>query len=202
MPSQIIRTFLGFQLPQALRPLFADWQRRAGQTGNAVDLAMLHLTLCVVGETFQRDLFLKNRIIAALGTALPPAAPIRLGRVHGRAMGAELVTRGRANEIKDFFETIAALLAAYGIEPMHRISGLRPHITLGYDRSLFDAFNVIRHWTPEELLLIESRPRLGGKGREHIVLHRWPLLPPAQSAFAFMAEEPPAPPMPPLRCAA
>ena len=202
MSSQIIRTFLGFQLPPALRPLFAEWQRRAGQTGNAVDLAMLHLTLCVVGTTFQRDLFLKNRIIAALGTGLPPAAPIRLGRVHGSAIGAELVTRGRAHEIKDFFEAVAAMLGAYGIDPLHRASGLRPHITLGYDRALFDAFNVIRHWTPEELLLIESRPRTDGKGREHLVLHRWPLLPPAQSAFAFMAEEPPAPPMPPLLRAA
>jgi 2'-5' RNA ligase len=202
MSSQIVRTFLGFQLPPALRPLFAEWQRRAGQTGNTVDLEMLHLTLCVVGETFQRDLFLKNRVIAALGTPLPPAAPIRLGRVHSRAMGAELVTRGPAHEIRAFFEAIAALLGAYGIEPMHRMSGLRPHITLGYDRALFDAFNVIRHWTPEELLLIESRPRPGGKGREHIVLHRWPLLPPAQSAFAFMAEDLPAPPMPPLLCAA
>ena len=202
MSSQIVRTFLGFQLPPALRPLFAEWQGRAGQTGNAVDLDMLHLTLCVVGETLQRDLFLKNRVIAALGEALPPAAPIRLGRVHGRAMGAELVTRGPAHEIRDFFEAVAVLLSAYGIEPMHRMSGLRPHITLGYDRSPFDAFNVIRHWTPEELLLIESRPRPGDKGREHIVLHRWPLLPPAQSAFAFMAEDLPAPPMPPLLRAA
>lgn len=117
-------------------------------------------------------------------------------------MGAELVTRGRAHEIKDFFETVAALLGAYGIEPMDRMSGLRPHITLGYDRLLFDAFNVIRHWVPEELLLIESPPRPDGKRREHIILHRWPLLPPAQSAFAFMAEDPPAPRMPPLRCAA
>lgn len=202
MSSQIVRTFLGFQLPQALHPLFAEWQRRAGQTGNAVDLDMLHLTLCVVGETFQRDLFLKNRIIAALGNGLPPAAPIRLGRVHSRAIGAELVTRGRANEIRDFFEAVAAMLCAVGIDPMHRMSGLRPHVTLGYDRSPFDAFDVVRHWTPAELLLIESRPRPGGKGREHIILHRWPLLPPAQSAFAFMAEEPPAPPMPPLLRAA
>lgn len=202
MSSQTIRTFLGFQLPPALRPLFAEWQRRAGQTANAVDLAMLHLTLCVVGETFQRDLFLRNRVIAALSAALPPAAPIRLGRIHGGAMGAELVTRGRAHEIKDFFEAVATLLGSHGIDPLHRVSGLRPHITLGYDRALFDAFNVIRHWTPEQLLLIESRPHPGGKGRKHLVLHRWPLLPPAQSAFAFMAEEPPASPIPPLLRAA
>jgi hypothetical protein len=90
------------------------------------------------------------------------------------------------------------MLRLYAVEPMHRAAGLRPHITLGYDPATFDAFDVVRHWTPGELLLIESRPRPDGKGREHIALHRWPLLPPAQSAFAFMVEEP----VPPLRYAA
>ncbi|WP_141237127.1 2'-5' RNA ligase family protein [Sphingopyxis sp. GW247-27LB] len=200
MSSPIIRTFLGFQLPLVLRSSFAEWQRRAGQAGRAVEPDMLHLTLCVVGETLQRDLFLKSRVVAALGTSLPPAAPIRFGRVHGRAMGAELVTRGRSTEIRGFFDAIAKMLAGYGIAPLHRRSGLRPHITLGYDRSTFDAFDVIHHWTPDALLLIESRPRVDARGREHIVLHRWPLLPPAQSAFAFMTEDG-SPPPPTLRAA-
>lgn len=190
MPSPITRSLLAFQVPPAMRANFAEWQRRAGQADRAVDLAMLHLTLCVLHESPDPDPFLRRRVVAALAGGLPPAAPIRLGRVHPRALGAELVTRGGRAEITAFFGAVAASLRRHDLDPLHRRAGLRPHITLGYDRCAFAAFDAPWTWIPAELLLIDSRPRPGG-GRDHVVLHRWPLLPPAQSAFAFMADAPP-----------
>lgn len=186
MSSPIHRTLLGFQVPPAKHAAFAEWQRRAGQGDGAIALAMLHLTLCVVHESPDPDPFLVRRVIAALGEYLPPAAPIRLGRVHCRTMGAELVTRGRKAEIAAFFTAVAARLVDHELEPLYRLAGLRPHITLGYDRAPFDAFDVEWNWIPDELLLIESRPRADGRGREHIVLHRWPLLPPAQGELPLL----------------
>lgn len=191
MASPIIRTFLGFQVPPTMWARFAEWQRRAGQAGRAVEPAMLHLTLCVIGEALQRDLFLKPRVATALAAGLPPSAPIRLGRIHSRALGAELVTFGRKAEIVDFFEILTAQLGGHGIAALYRTSGLRPHITLSYDRCAFAAIEAIWNWVPDALLLIESRPCADGRGREHVVLHRWPLLPPAQHAFAFMADDAP-----------
>lgn len=186
MSSPIRRIFLGFQVPPAMHAAFAEWQRHAGQWNGAIELALLHLTLCVVRESPDPDPFLVRRVIATLGEYLPPAAPIRLGRVHRRALGAELVTRGRKAEIAGFFGAIAARLVGHDLGPLHRLAGLRPHITLGYDRHDFVAFDVEWNWIPDELLLIESRPRADGKGREHIILHRWPLLPPTQGELPFL----------------
>jgi len=92
---------------------------------------------------------------------------------------------GRQLEIQDFYRALLACLAERAIFPLHRKSGLHPHVTLGHDPCAFDPFNLPREWVPEELLLIESE--VGNS--VHIVLARWPLLPPRQGAFAF--ETPP-----------
>ncbi|MBB5705008.1 hypothetical protein [Sphingopyxis panaciterrulae] len=179
------RYFLGFRPALALRALLAAQQARAGQHKRRVEAARLHLTLCTVAERRATDASLVARVAAALADRLPEAPPIRLGRVHARARGAEIVTRGQRREICGFYEAAAARLRAAGIAPLHRKAGLRPHITLGYDACAFASFDIAAWWLPEDLLLIESHV---GKGR-HVVLLRLPLARPAQASFAF--DEPP-----------
>ena len=81
------------------------------------------------------------------------------------------------------------MLETQGLEPMHRKSGLRPHITLGYGACDFEPIPAAWRWTPRELVLIESHV---GHSR-HRVLQSWSLLAPAQGAFDFMADELPSP---------
>lgn len=190
MSHSTVRTFLAFPLPVAQRVRVADWQRRAGQVNRIVELAMLHLTLCVVGESDQRDLFLARRVIAALGSDLPPAAIIRLGQIVSRGLGAQWVTRGSISEITEFFGEIGTRLSSADVLMLHRVAGLHPHVTLGYDEHRFAAFRAVFNWIPNELLLIESRWDGALNKRVHDVLHRWSLLPPAQSAFGFLCEQP------------
>src|SRR3546814_10256109 len=62
----------------------------------------------------------------------------RLGRIHARNKGAEVVTRGLRSEVCAFYDAVAARLRRRGIEPLHRRAGLRPHVTLGYDPCAFE----------------------------------------------------------------
>jgi len=176
-----IRYLLAFQPDPALRALLAAQQPRAGQDARKLDPARLHLTLCTIAECETADPGLMARVATALRDGLPESPPIRLGRVHARAQGAEVVTRGRRAEVCAFYEAIAARLRRCGLSPMHRRSGLRPHVTLGYDRCQFEPFDLTAFWRPDELLLIESHV---GR-RRHVVLLRLALAPPAQTSFAF-----------------
>lgn len=186
----MFRYFLGFQV-NADR---AGWLARQlppvpGDLFAGLKPQSYHLTLCTIAETQVQQPFLRQRVASAFASGLPAASPIPFGRIVSRGMGAELTTIGSIANIRHLYDGIIALLATQGIEPLHRKSGLRPHITLGYGACDFETVSTSWRWTPRELTLIESH--VGH--RRHHVLQSWSLLPPAQSSFAFMEDELPAP---------
>lgn len=182
------RYFLGFQVAADR----AGWlARRLPPTGDMfahLKPHLYHLTLCTIAETMLPQPFLRQRVAAALDAGLPAAAAIPFGRIVARDMGAELITMGGVGAIRALYETIVARLAAQDIEPLHRKSGLRPHITLGYGACAFAPVPLAWTWTPHNLVLVESH--IGH--RRHRVLQSWMLPPPAQGLFDFMADELPA----------
>jgi len=193
--TPMFRYFLGFQVAADR----AGWLARqlppvSGDLFAGLKPQNYHLTLCTVAETTAQHPFLRQRVAAAFASGLPAASHIPFGRIVSREIGAELATVGNIGGIRHLYEGIVALLETQGIEPMHRKSGLRPHITLGYGTCHFEPVPTAWRWTPRELVLIESH--VGH--RRHRVLQSWPLLPPAQGAFAFMEDDLP----PPLRYAA
>lgn len=188
--TPMFRYFLGFQVAADR----AGWLARqlppvSGDLFAGLKPHLYHLTLCTIAETPVPDPFLRQRVAKALEADLPAAGAIPFGRIVSKGMGAELVTVGSIAEIRQLYAAIVALLAPHGIDPMHRQSGLRPHITLGYGACDFDPVPLAWSWTPGELVLIESH--VGH--RRHRVLQSWSLLPPAQRAFAFMEDELPTP---------
>jgi hypothetical protein len=193
--APMFRYFLGFQvaadragwlarqLPQVSGDLFAGLKPQ-----------LYHLTLCTIAETRAPHPFLRQRVARAFEAGLPAAASIPFGRIVARDAGAALITAGSVGEGRQLYEAIVALLAPHDIAPMHRKSGLRPHVTLGYGACDFPAVPIAWNWIPRDLALIESHV---GHGR-HRVLQSWTLAPPTQAMFDFMADELP----PPLRYAA
>jgi hypothetical protein len=188
----MFRYFLGFQVAADR----AGWLARqlppvSGDLFAGLKPQFYHLTLCTIAETLEPQRFLRGQVAKALGADLPAACPIPFGRIVSReGDGAELVTTGWVGAIRQAYDAIAARLAAHGIDPMHRKSGLRPHITLGYgENDGFDPVPVAWTWAPRDLVLIESH--IGH--RRHRVLQSWTLAPPAQASFDFMADELPAP---------
>lgn len=191
----MFRYFLGFQIPIDR----AGWLARqlppvSGDLFAGLKPQNYHLTLCTIDETSVPHPFLRQRVAKAFNVGLPAASSIPFGRIVSKDAGAELVTAGSVAGIRGLYESIVALLAPHGIEPLYRQSGLRPHITLGYGRHAFDPVPVAWNWTPRDLVLIESHV---GHGR-HRVLQSWTLDAPVQGMFDFMADELP----PPLRRAA
>lgn len=191
----MFRYFLGFQVAADR----AGWLARQlppvpGDLFAGLKPQNYHLTLCTIAETAEPQPFLGKRVSAAFASGLPAASHIPFGRIMSRGMGAELTTVGGIGGVRHLYDGIVALLETQGIEPMHRMSGLRPHITLGYGACDFEPVPAAWRWTPRELVLIESH--VGH--RRHRVLQSWTLLPPAQGAFAFMEDEM----SPPLRYAA
>ncbi|MBJ7439535.1 MAG: hypothetical protein JHD35_10985 [Sphingopyxis sp.] len=188
--SPMFRYFLGFQI-NADR---GGWLARQlppvpGDLFAGLKPHLYHLTLCTIAETAVANPFVRQHVAKAFAAGLPAASPIRFGRIVSKAMGAELVTVGSTAEIRQLYAAITLLLAPCGIDPMHRTSGLRPHVTLGYGACDFDAVPIAWTWIPGELVLIESH--IGH--RRHRVLQSWTLEPPAQAAFAFMDDAlPPA----------
>ena len=172
------RYFLGFRPNSRLCRLFAALGREAGQS---VRLELLHLTLCVIAETAERDPFLLRRVQAALTGQGLSSFPVRFGRLRSGPHGASIRTVGRQDDIQDFYRSLLRLLAARDIAPLHRKSGLRAHVTLGYEACAVEEFHCALEWFPDELLLIESEV---GRSR-HNVLGRWPLLPPPQAPLPF-----------------
>jgi 2'-5' RNA ligase len=186
----MFRYFLGFQVPADR----AGWLARqlppvAGDLFAGLKPQLYHLTLCTIAETMEPQPFLRGLVVKAFETGLPAASAIPFGRMVSRGAGAELVTAGSIGAIRQTYEAIVVRLATQGIDPMHRKSGLRPHITLGYGKCGFDPVPVAWHWAPRDLVLIESH--IGH--RRHRVLQSWSLEAPEQGSFAFMADELPAP---------
>ena len=178
MNNPFFRYFLGFQPDPFARDLLAAIAKQLGQSMRP---DKLHLTLCVVAEVEERDRFLAARIAAALAGHSLSSVPIRLSRVKAGELGPMATTVGRQEDIKQFYEMLIGLLAARGILPLHRKSGLRPHVTLGYMPRDFDPFPIAVEWFPQELLLIESHV---GDSR-HQVVGSWPLLPTPQGTLPF-----------------
>jgi 2'-5' RNA ligase len=176
--ADFYRYFLGFRTDPGLGRSLAAIGAEAGQR---VRPELLHLTLCVIAEEGERDRFVLSRVGAALAGRALHAVRIALGRVSGGAGGAAVRTIGRQDDIQDFYGALARWLAGRGLAPLHRTSGLHPHVTLGHDPCLFHSFNVAIEWLPDELLLIESEV---GRSR-HNLLGRWPLLPPRQGRLPF-----------------
>jgi 2'-5' RNA ligase len=172
------RYFLGFRANPRLSRFLAAIGADVGQS---VRPELLHLTLCVIAEAGERDHFLSSRVRAVLAGPALHSFGIALGRVSGGSGGALVRTIGRQEGIQDFYSALVRLLARRGLVPLHRKSGLHPHITLGHEPCRFDRFNVAIEWFPSELLLIESEV---GRSR-HTILGRWPLLPPRQGFLPF-----------------
>ncbi|NYF30478.1 2'-5' RNA ligase family protein [Sphingopyxis sp. JAI108] len=181
--SPMFRYFLGFQLA----PDRAGWLARqlppvSGDLFAGLKPQYYHLTLCTIDETSVPNPFLRQHVARAFEAGLPAASSIPFGRIISRGAGAELVTVGSVAAVRQLYDELVALLAPHGIAPWYRRSGLRPHVTLGYGKHLFDPVRVAWNWTPRELVLIESHI---GHSR-HRVLQRWRLPASAQGAFDFM----------------
>jgi 2'-5' RNA ligase len=180
------RYFFAFRPDLALRCWLASLADAAGQHGKRIRAELFHLTLCVIAELEHRDRFITSRAHSALAGRSLFSCPFWLGRVRGGRSGAAVHAMGRQGDIQDFYRMLLACLAERDLLPLHRKSGLQPHMTLGHDPCVFEPFKLPRQWIPGELLLIESEV---GNG-VHNVLARWPLLPPRQGAFAFESPSP------------
>ena len=175
---QFYRYFLGCRPDPQSHPRF----RRIGEAfGLQVRLDRLHLTLCVVGETGERDRFVPRRVARALDGRELHSFAINLSRVVAGPRGAYARSYGRQDEIQDFFRLLVRALRECGIEPLHRESGLHPHVTLGHRACEAGPLRIAIEWFPADLLLIESEVGLS----RHNVLGRWPLLPPRQGSLPF-----------------
>jgi 2'-5' RNA ligase len=175
------RYLLASRPDPALRAELVGLRAATGQFRSLVAAELLHLTWCVVAETTARDRFLLPRIETALTGQALSSGLLRLGRVRGGNAGAAVYSRGRKPEILALYRELVALLASRDVQPLHRKSGLHPHLTLGHDRCAFDPFLILHEWIPDDVLLIESEVGCG----VHNVLGRWPLLPPRQGALPF-----------------
>ena len=171
------RYFLGIRPHPRHYPAFQAFAEAAGQS---IDLALLHLTFCVIGQCAERDRFMLQRVGRALNGQVLHSFPVNLSRIVMNMQGAAARTSGRQDEIQDFYRRLTRLLLAWGIEPMYRKSGLHPHVTLGYRACEPGVLPIALEWFPAELLLIESEYGL----TRHNVLGRWPLLPPRQLPLA------------------
>ena len=161
--------------------LYPAFRRLASECGQSDRLDHLHMTLCVIAEQAERDRFLPRRVQAAfLGERLH-SFPVNLSRVVAGLHGSEARTFGRQDALQDFYRMVVRRLRTVGIEALHRKSGLRPHVTLGYGARRPGLQRIELEWFPTELLLIESEVGLS----RHNMLDRWPLLPPRQGILPF-----------------
>jgi len=163
------RYLIGCRPGSRLRHLLALIGEKAGQE---VHGDMLHLTLCVIAEVNERDHFLLPRVQAAFAGQALDSFPVRLSRTSGGPNGAMIRTKGRQDGIQDSYRQMLRLLAMRDLAPLHRKSGLRPHVTLGRTPCRFEPFDVALEWFPSDLLLIESEV---GRSK-HNVIGRWPLV--------------------------
>ncbi|HWK40873.1 MAG TPA: 2'-5' RNA ligase family protein [Croceibacterium sp.] len=172
------RYLLAVRPPPGLLPRFQALAESLEQGGA---LHLIHLTLCVVGERVERDPFLQSRVRQAVEGLPLHSFPVNFSRVVASSHGAFARTFGRQDEIQDFYRALVRRLDAWGIEPLHRKSGLHPHLTLGYRPCAPAVTRIDLRWFPEDLLLIESEVGL----TRHNVLDCWALLPPRQPPLPF-----------------
>jgi RNA 2',3'-cyclic 3'-phosphodiesterase len=172
------RYFLGISPDPQCLPQF---QRVCDALALPSRLDHAHLTLCTIAETDERDHFIAGRVRRALRDAELWSFPVNLSRVCAGPAGAFARTLGRQDEIQDAYRSLVRLLRACGIEPLHRKSGLHPHVTLAYGACPAALLEIAIRWFPSELILIESEI-----GRtKHNELARWPLGSPRQLLLPF-----------------
>lgn len=188
MPD-VYRYFLAFRPDPVLRYWIASLRDVAGQSRRFVTDLHLHLTLCVLAETIERDRFIASRVDAALAGAGLSSLRLHLGKVRGGGGGAALYTIGSKADYHAFCRALFARLAARGVIPMFEKKN--PHVTLGHDPCRFEAFEFPCEWMPLEIDLIESEH---GNGI-HNALGSWPLQSPPQGSFPFGPTLPAIPPM-------
>ena len=179
------RYFLGIRPHPRHYPAFQAFAEAAGQS---IDLALLHLTFCVIGQCAERDRFMLPRIQRALAGQPLYSFPVNFSRIVTGPHGAAAQTFGRQDDIQDFYRMLVRQLRACGIEPMYRKSGFHPHATLGYRACEPRVLRIALEWYPFELLFIESEIGM----TRHNVLSRWPLLPPRQPPLPFDRNAPAA----------
>jgi 2'-5' RNA ligase len=185
----LYRYFLAFRPDPVLRYWIASLQQAAGQHQRRIVEPHLHLTLCVLAETLERNHFIAPRVDSVLAGASLSSFLFHFGSVRGGDGGAALYTTGPKAAYRAFCRALFAQLAARDIVPA--LEKPQPHVTLGHDRCAFEPFRFPCEWTPGEILLIESEH---GNGI-HNVLGSWPLQPPPQGSFPFGLALPPIPPM-------
>lgn len=178
---QKYRYFLGFRPPPDVRDDIIEKAAHLGIFLNAEDLMRLHLTLCVIAEQPERSAFLAATVGGAIGGRSLASAKVKLGRLVSGGNGVLLRSIGRQDNLIALYSELTSLIASRGLFPLHRKSGLRPHLTLSYKGNARLKALIPIEWVPDELLLIES----WDGASKHIVLARWPLASPLQGAFDF-----------------
>ena len=131
MRHESYRYFLGTHPHGPLRQLLTGLQEAAGQRGARVRPEYLHLTFCTIAELATRDYFILSRVETALAGIRLISGSLRLGRMRGSSHGAVVHSRGPKPELLELYRVITTALAARGLPPLHRQSGLHPHFTLG-----------------------------------------------------------------------
>jgi 2'-5' RNA ligase len=179
---QFYRYFLCWRPDPLLGAEIAALAGPAGQTDHPVRAERLHMTSGIVSQTKERNHFIASRIDAAFARKPLPSCLVRFGRVRGGAGGATLYARGCQDELRAARRYLLGCLARRGIAARET---KRAHVTLGYSPCTFAPFDFVAEWVPSEVLLIESEVGL----TKHNVLGSWPLLPPAQGAFAFQGSD-------------
>ncbi len=173
-----------FRYLLAVRPdpqWIPQFQRICAALGLSSQFHRWHLTLCVIAETAERDPLIAARVRQALGGVELRSFAVNLSRVRADLTGARAHTVGRQEEIQDFYRILVRLLQAAGIEPLHRKSGLHPHVTLVYRACQTMLLKIAIRWFPSKLLLIESEIGFS----KHNVIEQWSLLQPRQLLLPF-----------------
>lgn len=180
---QRYRYFLGFRPPLAVCDELVAKAAMYGISLSAEEAMRLHLTLCVIVEQPERSPFLAATVGGAIGGRQLVSAKVKLGRLISKGKSISLDAIGRQDDLQALYSQLIELIGARGIVPLHRKSGLKPHINLSYRGSAKLKGLMPIEWVPDELLLIESW--VGAS--KHIVLARWPLAPLLQGEFDFGA---------------
>lgn len=177
------RYFLCFRPNRSLRRFIYACGSDAGLERSRVAEENLHITLMNLGEPIDRDPFMLARVNAVLGDHDLAATWVHLGRLRVTGSGAALYTRGRKAELFAFRATLLALFGSRGIFPSRGPQMFDPHVSLAHAGHNPLSSDLRLPWLPDAIYLIESLDGLG----VHNILGQWPLKPPSQGEFEWMA---------------
>lgn len=177
------RYFFGFRPPPAIGRWIMTQVWAIGIEIGANALEKSHVTLCTVAELPLPDPLMAKRADKFLAKAGLLTCRVNLGRLEAGPNGVMLRSIGSQAEIQGFYQRLTALIEGCGLLPMHRKSGLKPHITLSYGHFSQRKVRLPVGWFPDELLLIESHVSQS----RHVIIGRWPLMPPVQGELGLCA---------------